>query len=161
MGVDAREAAGVHVGGDPLDLGAPPGVVPEELGADGHGCLGLRRNHARVERLELGQFRRVLIDQFADAPQHLGPLAAGQALPDTRLGSLLRTRNGIVDRLWAAILELGDLLFGGGIENRNHLTGARSFTDLIEHGLHRHGCPFSRLCGLSHLDGSACRTEPS
>jgi hypothetical protein len=81
MGVNAREAAGVHVGGDPLDLGAPPGVVPEELGAYGHGCLGLRRNHARVERLELGQFRSVLIDQFTDAP---GTLAAhGGRLPDT------------------------------------------------------------------------------
>jgi hypothetical protein len=96
-------------------LGAPAGVVPEELGTDGYRCLGLRRNHAGVERLELGQSRRVLIDQFPDAPKHLGPLAAGLILRDTRPGSLLRTRNGIVDRVWAAIPELSDLLFGGGI----------------------------------------------
>ncbi len=155
MGVDAGEAAGIHVGGDPLDLGAPPGVVPEKLGTDGHGCLGLRRNHAGVERLELGQFCCVLIDQFADAPQHLGSLAAGQSLPDTRLGSLLRTRNGIVDRFWAAILELSDLFFGGGIENRNHLTGTGSFTDFVQQSLHRHRYPLLASLRLSCRNGFA------
>jgi hypothetical protein len=52
-------------------LGVPAGVVPEELGTDRYRCLGLRRNHAGVERLELGQSRRVLIDQFPDAPSTL------------------------------------------------------------------------------------------
>jgi len=143
MGIDARQAAGVDVRGDPLDLGAPAGVIPEELCADSDGRLGLHRDHARVERLEFGQFVCVLVDQFTDAPEHLGPLAGGQAFPDTRLGGLLRTRNGSVDGLWATVLELGDLLLGGRIENRNYIAGARSFTDLIQHSLHRHGL---RLC---------------
>ena len=138
VGFDAGEAAGVDVGRDAFDLGAPACVVPEELGADGDGCLGLCRDHAGVQRLELGQLRRVLVDQFADAPEDFGPLAGGHSLPDARLGSLLRTRNGVVDRFWAAILELSDLLFGGGIEYRNHLTGTGPFTDLVQHGVHRH-----------------------
>ena len=80
----------------------------------------------------------------------------GQSLPDTRLGSLLRTRNRIVDRFGAAVLELGDLLFGGGIENRNHLTGAGSFTDLIQHSPAPSWVSLLAALRVSYMDGSAC-----
>ena len=77
--VDAREAAGVHVARDAVDLGAPAGVVAEPLGTDLGDDLRLRRRNPGVERLELGEDVGVLVDQIGDPPQHLGPVVVGQA----------------------------------------------------------------------------------
>jgi hypothetical protein len=80
--VDAGQAAGVDVAGDAVDLGAPAGVVAEPFGADLHLHLRLRGKHAAVEHFEFGEQRRVLVDQFAHTPQHLGALVIGFGRPD-------------------------------------------------------------------------------
>ena len=100
--------------------------------------LRLRRRDAGVERFELGEELGVLVDQVGDPPQHLGALVVGQTRPDPGLGGLLRAGHRVVDGFGAAVGELGDLLFGGGVDDRDHVTGAGPLTDLVQHILHRH-----------------------
>jgi len=83
----------------------------------------------------------VLVDQVGDAPEDLGPLVVGLAGPHPGLGGGLRAGDRGVDRFGAAVGELADLFLGGGIEDRDDVTGTGTFTDLIQYRLHRHGSP--------------------
>jgi hypothetical protein len=127
-----RDAVGLHVVGDAVELGTPAGVVAEELGARRHlqGCLHQR--HAGVQRVELGEFVGVLVDQIGDLPHDLGPLAARQLRPDAGLEGRLRPRDGFVDGLFAAVGEFGDLLLGGRVDDRDDVTRAGAFADVVQ-----------------------------
>ena len=136
--VDTGQTAGVHVTRDPVDLRAPAGVVAEPLRSHLRDDRGLSRRDPGVERFELGEDLRVLVDQVGDPPEHLGSVVVGEAGPYPRLGGGLRAGDRVVDGLGAAVGELGDLLFGRGVDDRNDVAGAGSVTDLVQHSVHGH-----------------------
>lgn len=136
-----RDAVGLDVVGDAVDLRTPAGVVPEELRAGRHLQLRLHQRHAGVERVELGELLGVLVDQLADAPQDLGPLAARQVGPDAGLERGLRPRRGLVDRVFPAVGEFGDLFFRRGVDDRNDLPRAGAIAEVVQYCLQSHLFP--------------------
>src|SRR6202042_950503 len=81
----------------------------------------------------------VRAEEAAPPPQHFGPVVVGHAGPHTGLGGFLGAGDRVVDGFGTAVGEFGDLLFGGRVDDRNHLTGAGSLADVVEYVLHRHG----------------------
>ena len=79
-----------------------------------------------------GEFLGVLVDEVGDAPHDLGPLAARQPGPDTRLVGGLRAGDRFVDCFLSAVGELGDLLFGHGIDDRDDVTCARALLNVVQ-----------------------------
>ena len=89
----------------------------------------------------MGELVGVLVDQVRDPPHDLGPLAARQLRPDARLEGGLRPRDGLVDRLRPAVGELGDRLFGRGIDDLDDITRTGSLADVVQNFLQRHLIP--------------------
>ena len=71
-------------------------------------------------------------------------VAPGQVGPHARLEADAFARcDRLVDCVCAAVGELGDRLFGGGIDDRDHLAGAGSAAELVEDCLQLTGCSLS------------------
>src|SRR6202012_2300759 len=83
----------------------------------------------------------MLVDQIRDAPDDLGSLTARQLGPDAGLEGRLRRRDGFVDRVFDAVGEFRDGLFGCWIDDRNDITRAGSLTDFVQDFLQRHLIP--------------------
>lgn len=137
--VDAGDAAGLlHIMGDPVELGAPPRVVAEDLGAGPHDRAGLHQRHAGVPRVDLGQFVGVLVDQVGDAAEYLGPFRSRLLLPDTGFEAGAGAYDGFIDRSDTPVGELADLFLADRVDDRDHLAGTRPLTEFVEDSLKRH-----------------------
>jgi len=61
----------------------------------------------------------VFVNEIGNPPHDLGPSAPRQFGPDARFEGRLRAGDGLVDRVFSAVGELGDLLLGHGIDDLN------------------------------------------
>ena len=112
-GVRAGDAPGLlHVVGDAVDLGAPARVVAERFGAGGHDGVRLLVGHAGVQRVDLGEFISMLVDEIGYAPQDFGAFVSGQPAPGTALDAGASLGDGFLDGRGTAVGEFGDLLLG-------------------------------------------------
>ena len=133
------DAAGLHVVGGAVDLGAPTRVVAEELGAGGHDQLRLHQRHAGVGRVDLRRAPSAC-SSIRSAMRHRILARSRPGRPAQTPASIRRLRacHRLVDGLLAAVGELGDLLFGHRIDDRNDVTRAGALLKFVQYRLQRH-----------------------
>ncbi len=107
-----------------LDFRRPAGHVVEQIRRQRHiGGACHTDGLAIIERLELRELLEVLQDQIADPPENSAALRRRQARPGTLVERLAGRRHGQIDVGLLAIGDMGDHLFGGGIEDLEGATG--------------------------------------
>ena len=103
-------------------LGGPAAHVAEHVRGQGHvGDAGDGDGLAVVDRLELGEFLQILVDQLGQLPHQLAALGAGHARPRTFVEGAARRRDGTVDVLLVGLGDLGQHGPGRGVVDRKGL----------------------------------------
>src|SRR5262249_793537 len=101
--------------GAALDLVGPAGVVAKGVDDTLDVAARVADGLAAVERLQFGQFLRVLLDEVGE-DEHEAPGVGGVHLrPGAALEGLAGGLDGAIDVLGGAFAHLGDDLAGGGV----------------------------------------------
>lgn len=110
------EHVGVNIVGLALNLVCPTTIVPYAANDGTDITTGHVDGLAIVERLDSSQQVCVLLEQIGQLQQQASPLGGGSLLPRA-LECLAGGSYGQVDILLVTLVNLGDNLLGGGVDN--------------------------------------------